>query len=378
MPVTINGTTGIATPDGSASVPPYTGSSGATNGLFFPSATSMALASNGTVALTIDSSQNVGLGVTPSAWGTTGTVLKSLELGKTGSSIAAAVSNGNISVSANCYYSGNWLYANTGTAARYVMATDGNFYWYQAASGTANAAITFTQAMTLDASGNLGIGISSPGSKLDVNGNVRSKTSTGGVLNMDSTTAGTSNTIGSYANNGAAFADLNYSGNQHIWLGGGSERMRIDSSGNITTPYQPCLRVACTNAGDVTNTNAFMPFNVVAFNRGGGTFNTGTYEYTIPVTGYYRIWASVYGTSSAGSATMGMRVYVDGADAGITVGDTWIGSVAGTVNIAPIVVQGILNLTAGAKVKIYSTAYNSAVVFRFYSGSTMWTIDLLG
>jgi hypothetical protein len=92
--------------------------------------------------------------------------------------------------------------------------------------------------------GNVGIGTSSPGSKLDVNGTVRSKTSTGGIVNMDSTTTSTTNTIGSYANAGAAFADLNYSAAQHLWIGSGSEKMRIDSSGN--------LLVGTTSVGSTT------------------------------------------------------------------------------------------------------------------------------
>jgi hypothetical protein len=45
-----------------------------------------------------------------------------------------------------------------------AQQTDGAFTFNQAASGTAGNAITFTQAMTLDASGNLGVGTTSPSS----------------------------------------------------------------------------------------------------------------------------------------------------------------------------------------------------------------------
>jgi hypothetical protein len=44
----------------------------------------------------------------------------------------------------------------------------GKHIWYNAASGTAGNAVTFTQAMTLDASGNVGIGTSSPSVTLHV------------------------------------------------------------------------------------------------------------------------------------------------------------------------------------------------------------------
>ena len=101
--------------------------------------------------LTIDSSGNLGLGVTPSAWGTT----KALEFSY--GSFSANSSLGT-DVAGNCYYNGtNWIYRVTGVALRYNQATAGHS-WH-VASGTAGNAITFTQAMTLDASGNLLLGI---------------------------------------------------------------------------------------------------------------------------------------------------------------------------------------------------------------------------
>lgn len=58
MTVTINGTTGIANPLGSAAAPSATNTTNSNTGLYFPSGTSLALATNGVNALTIDATQN--------------------------------------------------------------------------------------------------------------------------------------------------------------------------------------------------------------------------------------------------------------------------------------------------------------------------------
>jgi hypothetical protein len=59
----------------------------------------------------------------------------------------------------NAYESANGVYnyITTNGAGRYTQ-TLGSHYWFNAPSGTAGNAITFTQAMTLDASGNLLVG----------------------------------------------------------------------------------------------------------------------------------------------------------------------------------------------------------------------------
>ena len=134
-----------------------TGSSSAftTNGVVYASSTS-ALATGS--ALVFDGS-NLGLGVTPSAWN----LGKAIEVGAIGNAIWG-VQGSDLRLAANMYYNTGYKYAATGTAARYDVnnGSNGGHAWYTAPSGTAGNAITFTQAMTLDSSGNLLVGTTSP------------------------------------------------------------------------------------------------------------------------------------------------------------------------------------------------------------------------
>jgi hypothetical protein len=101
----------------------------------------------------LDASGNLGLGVTPSAWGGS---YKAIQLGSFG---ALETNNGNkyVAVASNHYNNGSGdLYIANGFASRYYTV-DGTHVWNTAPSGTAGNAITFTDAMTLDASGNLGV-----------------------------------------------------------------------------------------------------------------------------------------------------------------------------------------------------------------------------
>jgi len=111
-----------------------------------------------TVKARIDSAGNLGLGVTPSAWGGS---IKALEGFSTSGSWSIASGGGlgsALNIQSNAYYDGsNWIYKSTSPAANYYQSA-GTHVWRIAASGTAGNAISFTQAMTLTAAGNLCIG----------------------------------------------------------------------------------------------------------------------------------------------------------------------------------------------------------------------------
>ena len=62
MAVTISGTNGIAVPLGSAAAPGVVNTTSATTGIYNPTSTTLGLSTNGTNAVYIDASQNVGIG----------------------------------------------------------------------------------------------------------------------------------------------------------------------------------------------------------------------------------------------------------------------------------------------------------------------------
>jgi hypothetical protein len=107
--------------------------------------------------LNLDPSGNLGLGVVPSAGWRTGA--RALQSGATGYVSLNEQANGSASLNFNCYESAanTWSYYVTGVAPTRYAQLSGQHTWFTAPSGTAGGAITFTQAMTLDASSNLAV-----------------------------------------------------------------------------------------------------------------------------------------------------------------------------------------------------------------------------
>jgi hypothetical protein len=107
----------------------------------------------------IDSSGNVGIGVTPSAWQVNN---KGLDTGFGYASLSGNNSAGTCDLAFNAYNSSStalagWKYKTSNPSTLYQQL-NGAHSWQVAPSGTAGNTITFTQAMTLDSSGNLYVG----------------------------------------------------------------------------------------------------------------------------------------------------------------------------------------------------------------------------
>jgi hypothetical protein len=150
------GVTGVSTfAAGTAALPALTTTGDTNTGIYYPAADTFAVTTGGTERYRIDSAGNCGIGVTPSAWQSP---FKAIEL--SGGSISAN-NTASLRLVQNAFFnSGAWLYKTTAAASRYEQEAAGH-YWLNAPSGTAGNAITFTQAMTLDASGNLLVGTTS-------------------------------------------------------------------------------------------------------------------------------------------------------------------------------------------------------------------------
>ena len=165
---------------------------------------------------------NFGVGVTPSAWNT----FNAIQM--LGGGVSIASGSGQSYMGSNWYFaSGNKYYAN-GYATRYDQ-TSGTHAWQIAPSGTAGNAITFTQAMTLDASGNLVVGGTSAVYTNANRGNITINGTSTALLALS--TGGTGR---AYLYTDGSRLDLLNTQNDALTFGtNNTERARIDSSGNL-------------------------------------------------------------------------------------------------------------------------------------------------
>jgi hypothetical protein len=173
-----------------------------------------------------DANGNLGLGVTPSAWGNT---FKAIDINTTG---AIASSGNDVQILSNVFNDGtNFIYKQNQGAGRFRI-NEGQFIWQNAPLGTAGNAITFTERFRISSDGNVGIGTS-----VTTNGKL---VVSGGVTNSIATIAaqiGTVNaiTIGDDGTN--AVLGVSNSGTNMVFLrrvsGVYSEAMRITSTGRI-------------------------------------------------------------------------------------------------------------------------------------------------
>lgn len=104
---------------------------------------------NASERMRLDTSGNLGLAVTPSAWGS---AWKAIQVGN-GGAVVGRTDNASIYLASNTYFDGtNYRYLTT-DGASYYRVYQGTHYFYTAASGTAGDVATFTQALAIESNG---------------------------------------------------------------------------------------------------------------------------------------------------------------------------------------------------------------------------------
>ena len=181
---------------------------------------SMAFSTNTSERMRINSSGNVGIDVTPSAWGS---LFTGVQIGSSASlyGFDSSVNGDFVSLSNNIYEdNSDKRYIRTDPASSYVQ-DNGTHRWLNAASGSANTVATLTERMRIDASGNLMVGT----------------TTAGGANAVTLNSTGAVNAFGySFPNNNGAALDTGIrraTTNTMVFDTASTERMRIDASGNL-------------------------------------------------------------------------------------------------------------------------------------------------
>jgi hypothetical protein len=244
----MNGTLGATTPStvaattisasstatfaaGAAGTPSITTTGDTNTGIFFPAADTIAFAEGGAEVARFDSSGNFGLGVTPSAWTSPFKVIESGNGSTFQNAIAFQTNNNTVNLMGNCYYDGSYRFkygSGSATASQFVVNSN-SYVWNLASGGTAGGVATFTQAMTLDASGNLGLGTTSPYSTAGYTSVTLNNATNGAQFRMRQNNSD----VGMLFNTSNTFNLYTFGAVPMVFYTNDTERARIDSSGNL-------------------------------------------------------------------------------------------------------------------------------------------------
>jgi hypothetical protein len=130
------------------------------------------------------------------------------------------------------------------------------------------------------------------------------------------------------------------------------ERMRINSNGYVTKPYQPGFKATITSQSQ--STGQTILWDTVEYDVPAGSFNTTTGEWTVPQSGRYIVIVNLLSQRNTAGGDWYVDLYVN---SGQPYGGRMYTSKAGNSNVhAQLNASGIFYLNTGDKIKTVLTS----------------------
>lgn len=229
-----------------------------------------------------------------------------------------------------------------------------------------------TNTLYVDSANNrVGVGTVSPSVALDI------EASSWAGIDVNGTTGGeirlqkNGTTYGNiYASDSTAFVIDAASSNEIIFSDSGTERMRIDSSGRVTMPYQPVAYrinthtannwVTMTGSANNIFSNWYTPATNITSNGSATIADNG--RFTATTAGIYLVSNSLYVSDSASAGDYGyLYIYKNGS----AIGESMIANYGGSTNDSKYQLIMPLSLSVNDYVQIGVYAVGSS--FQVYS-----------
>jgi len=154
---------------------------------------------------------------------------------------------------------------------------------------TGDSADSLDERMRIDSTGKVGIGTTSPNERFHTasSSNTYLYAQTTSSANESGIRFGNTASSGTYIYKGANTDDL------RVYMNG-AERMRMDSQGRVTMPYQPAF--SATSSGN--NVSGTLVFTQASINN-GGHYSPSTGRFTAPISGMYYFYVQTLANSGS-------------------------------------------------------------------------------
>ena len=235
-------------------------------------------------------------------------------------------------------------------------------------SGILQLQTASTAALTIDASQNVGIGTASPTALTSNKAlTINSPTGFGSLVDLKTNETLNLRVFSNATNSGLSVKTAT----PLLFETNDTERLRIDSSGRMTLPYQPSFRAYATTAqtpgSQVTiifnNDSATNMFNI------GSHYNTTNGRFTAPITGVYVFQVQLLFSGQTAGTGGDTAIYKNGASIISFNRRRYTADATGYGGYLESATTNILKLTAGD----YITVVNDASSRVLYVNDPNWT-----